>query len=126
MPSLADGSTARRMVWRVHLRPVAPPKRKTTGGRVTQKTGMNPSIPTTGTHAVGSRAGEVKNSSRYTAPHAQRWDESPRWVPIVMAVLLISGVVVILSRYFGWDSQAPTVIGLALLLGGLFVATKWK
>jgi LPXTG-motif cell wall-anchored protein len=41
-------------------------------------------------------------------------------------VLLISGVVVILSRYFGWDSQAPTVIGLALLLGGLFVATKWK
>jgi hypothetical protein len=93
---------------------------------VTPKPGLDPSIPSTGTHAVGSRAGEVKNSSRYTAPHPEHWDESSRWVPILMAVLLISGVIVILTRYFGWDSNAPTMIGLALLLGGLFVATKWK
>jgi LPXTG-motif cell wall-anchored protein len=43
-----------------------------------------------------------------------------------MAVLLIGGIGVIMSRYFGWDSNAPTIIGLVLLLGGLFVATKWK
>jgi hypothetical protein len=114
------------MLCDLHWRPVAPPKRKTSGGRVTPKAGINPSIPSTTTHAVGSRAGEVKNSSRYTPPHAEHWDESSRWVPIVMAVLLLSGVVVILTRYFGWDSNMPTMIGLALLLGGLFVATKWK
>jgi len=105
---------------------VAPPKRKTTGGRVTPKAGSSPSIASTSTHAVGARAGEIKNSSRYTPPHAEHFDESPRWVAIVMALLLVGGIGVILSRYFGWDSNLPTILGLVLLLGGLFVATRWR
>ena len=92
----------------------------------TVKTTLNPSIPSTTTHAVGARAGEVKNSARYTAPHAEHYDESSRWVPIIMGILLAGGLLVIMSRYFFWDSNLPTVIGLGLLLSGLFMATKWK
>ena len=73
-----------------------------------------------------ARAGEVKNSARYTAPHAEHYDESSRWVPIIMGILLAGGLLVIMSRYFFWDSNLPTVIGLGLLLSGLFMATKWK
>jgi Cell division protein CrgA len=106
---------------------VAPPKRKTTGGRVTApKATTSPSIPSTTTHAVRARAGEVQNSSRYTPPHPEHYDESSRWVPIIMGILLAGGLLVIMSRYFFWDSNLPTVIGLALLLAGLFMATKWK
>ena len=43
-----------------------------------------------------------------------------------MFILLGGGLLVIMSRYFFWDSNLPTVIGLGLLLSGLFMATKWK
>ena len=54
-------------------------------------------------------------------------DESPAWVPILMAALIGIAVVLIILRYIVWqDSNLPVLIGLGFLLGGLFVATKWK
>ena len=53
--------------------------------------------------------------------------ESPRWVPILMIVLLVIGALVILLRYIVWtDSNWPILIGLGFLLGGLYTATKWE
>lgn len=102
-----------------------PPKRKTTG-RVTPK-GTRPGQATTAATAHGHDAHEpVHSSSRYTPPVPQSVKESPRWVPIVMLVLIGAAVVVILLRYLiPIDSNAPVIAGLLLLLGGLFVATKW-
>jgi len=74
-----------------------------------------------------SAAGGVAASTRYTPPNPHELEESPRWVPILMAVLLGLGALVIMLRYLVWDdSNLPVLLGLALLLGGLFTATKWK
>jgi hypothetical protein len=119
---------------------VAPPKRKTTGGRVTPK-GTQPgqfttahresslaSRPTTGRseHDAAHSASGIAASTRYTPPTPKDVYESPTWVPILMGVLLGLGVLVILLRYIVWpDSNWPVLIGLGCMLGGLFTATKW-
>jgi hypothetical protein len=54
-------------------------------------------------------------------------NESPRWVPILMAVLIGLGAITILLRYLVWtDSNLPVLFGLIFLLGGLYTATKWR
>ncbi|MEO7372014.1 MAG: cell division protein CrgA [Ilumatobacteraceae bacterium] len=106
---------------------MAPPKRKTSG-RVTPK-GTRPGQATT-THepvATASNSSGVSASSRYTPPNPKDFYESPRWVPVVMLVLLVIGVLAILSRYVIWDTtNTPVLVGLAFLLAGLWVATKWR
>ena len=65
-------------------------------------------------------------STRYTPPIPREERESPRWVPILMAVLLGLGGLTIVLRYLVWqDSNLPVLVGLAFLLGGLYTATKW-
>ena len=119
---------------------MAPPKR-TTSGRVTPKgtkpgeTRSSASIDTGSANSATSKLGgrsssrqsdHVDASSRYTPPVSPEMYESPRWVPILMAVLIGLGVLVILLRYFIWPSSNwPVVAGLAFLLGGLYTATKW-
>lgn len=69
----------------------------------------------------------VNASSRYTPPTPKEFYESPRWIPALMAVLLIGGALAILSRYVIWDdSNTPVLVGLVLMLGGLYTATKWR
>lgn len=66
------------------------------------------------------------NSARYTAPNPKEFYESPTWVPVLMAALLIGGVVAILLRYVVWEnSNIPVLVGLVLMLAGLYTATKW-
>ena len=75
---------------------MAPPKRKMTG-RVTPK-GTRPgqaSTPST----VTTQAGAVGASTRYTPPSRADLDESPRWLPILMAVLITLGLMCIILRY---------------------------
>lgn len=65
-------------------------------------------------------------SSRYTAPNPKEFYESPRWVPILMLALLVLGMLAIMMRYIVWqDSNVPIIVGLVLMLGGLYTATKW-
>ena len=118
-----------RLVGVVDSLAVAPPKRKTSG-RVTPK-GTRPGQASTGTAATtATDASEshapVHSSSRYTPPIPQSAKESPRWVPILMIALIAAAVVVIMLRYLVWtDTNTPVIVGLGLLLAGLFVATKW-
>lgn len=112
---------------------MAPPKRKT-GGRVTPK-GTKPGVHKTHhlDHAdVKSMHGtsSVEGSTRYTPPTPKTYYESPRWVPILMFVLLGLGSLVILLYYLGavpgGRSNWYLFSGLALVLGGLFTATKYR
>jgi Cell division protein CrgA len=104
---------------------VAPPKRKTSG-RVTPK-GTRPGQATTTTEPISTSSANVSASSRYTPPTPKDYYESPRWVPILMITLLGIGVLCILSRYVIWDTtNTPVLVGLGFLLGGLYVATKWR
>ena len=44
-----------------------------------------------------------------------------------MLVLLIAGGLLIMAQYlFFTDSNIPTFLGLACILGGLWTATKWR
>ena len=106
---------------------MAPPKRKTgDSGRVTAKgtrPGDRPGARPSGTPKAGS---EVGASSRYT-PKAQRRElVPPHWIPIIMLALLIGGSILIMLRYLAWDSNTPILLGLVLIMGGLFTATKWR
>jgi hypothetical protein len=104
---------------------MAPPKRKTASGRVTPK-GTRPGHASPSSGVVTEGHAPVGSSSRYTPPIPQSARESPRWVPVLMLALIVAAVIVIMLRYLVWtDTNAPVVVGLALLLGGLFVATKW-
>ena len=112
--------------------PMAPPKRKSGGGRVTPK-GTQP-----GNSRVTPKGGDeadhrhdtdrnVAASSRYT-PKAKRAGRiPPNWIPIIMVTLLVGGGLAIMARYLIFtESNIPTVLGLVMILGGLWAATKWE
>jgi fatty acid desaturase len=104
---------------------MAPPKRKTGGGRVTPK-GSRPEdrhdarADPGGSHSVAA-------SSRYTPKRERRQLVPPSWIPVIMLVLLIGGGLLIMARYLVFTgSNWPTFVGLAMILGGLYAATKWQ
>ncbi len=113
---------------------MAPPKRKTGGGRVTPK-GTRPgdrpggsakAADSSDTDVTSSRSA-VAASSRYTPKAGRRGLVPPNWIPVIMVALLIGGGLMIMARYLVWDSSnIPTVLGLAMIMGGLFAATKWE
>jgi hypothetical protein len=103
---------------------MAPPKRKTGGGRVTPK-GTRPEDRHVQTASEPHHALEA--SSRYTPKATKRELIPPHWIPIIMLVLLIGGGLMIMARYLIWtDSNLPTLIGLGCIMGGLYAATKWR
>ncbi len=71
----------------------------------------------------------IGQTARYTPPTPKEFYESPKWVPILMMVLIGLGALSIISRYlvpsFN-NTNTPVLVGLCFMLGGLFVATKWK
>ncbi|HWL41837.1 MAG TPA: cell division protein CrgA [Ilumatobacter sp.] len=103
---------------------MAPPKRKTVGGRTTAK-GTQPGdvrrVPAT------DDLGSVSASSRYTPPVSKQ-DKLPiPWIPYLMLALLGLGVVAIMLKNLVWqDSMWLTLVGLGCILGGLYTATKWR
>ena len=106
---------------------MAPPKRKTSG-RVTPK-GTKPGQVTSMAKEAAHHESSVARSSRYTPPNPKEMYESPRWVPILMGVFIITGAISIVLRYVVpafEDTNTPVIIGLVLLLAGLFTATKWR
>ena len=103
---------------------MAPPTRKTGGGRVTPK-GTRPEDRHSSTHDTEPHA--VAASSRYTPKATKRQLVPPSWIPVIMLVLLIGGSLMIMARYLVFTgSNWPTFIGLAMILGGLYAATKWQ
>ncbi|MGI8763109.1 MAG: cell division protein CrgA [Ilumatobacteraceae bacterium] len=125
---------------------MAPPKRKT-GGRVTEK-GTRPSLTrTSGKSSTTTKSGSTSSatsrrmatgptaesshasssSSRYTPPVPVSVQHSRPWVPFLMLSLMVAGGLMIMLRYLVWtDSNIPTILGLAFILGGLYTATKWR
>ena len=56
--------------------------------------------------------------------------ESPKWVPILMFALWILGALVIIAYYLdflpGGRNNWYLFAGLAMILGGLYTATKYR
>ena len=93
------------------------PKKRRTGGRTTPS----------GTQSHHGRSPEA--TTRYTPPVPVTVKESPKWVPILMFVLLGLGALVILFYYLGFvpggRNNLYLFAGLIMVLGGLFTATKY-
>ena len=107
---------------------MAPPKRKTGGGRVTPK-GTRPEDRFVSTSPSDQHVDhhDVAASSRYTPKAQPRQLIPPNWIPVIMIVLLIGGGLMIMAHYLIWtDSNIPTLVGLVMILGGLYTATKWR
>lgn len=109
---------------------MAPPKRKTGGGRITPK-GTRPEdryvSPPKNDHASSDDHHEVAASGRYTPKAQPRQLVPPNWIPVIMLVLLIGGGLMIMARYLIFtETNIPTLIGLVMILGGLYAATKWR
>ena len=106
---------------------MAPPKRKTTG-RVTAK-GTKPGQAGAMAREVAHHESSVSQSSRYTPPTPKEYYESPKWIPILMFTFIGLGVISIITRYvvpsFA-NTNTPVLVGLLLMMAGLFTATKWR
>lgn len=96
---------------------------------------MSSSLPTAGPRPLGSHHhSEPKHaaapSSRYTPPVPTYMKESPRWVPILMFALWLLGGLIIILYYLGavpgGRQQVYLLVGLGMILGGLFTATKYR
>ena len=103
---------------------VAPPKRKTGGGRTTPK-GTRPGeqrIANPEENVVG-----VHSSARYTPPVTSQMKAPIPWVPYVMVGLFLAGMVVIMLKNLVFpDNNWLVLVGLGCIMGGLFTATKWR
>ena len=101
-------------------------ERRPANSRVTPKgTGSNAAKATT------AKTGHMPSSGRYTPPIPQEYKVSPRWVPIVMGILLVAGMLTIICNYLnllpGEDpSNAYLLGGLGLITAGFIVATRWR
>ena len=108
---------------------MAPPKRKTGGGRVTPK-GTQPGDPKkrgSDESAGTSSRDHVEASSRYTPKAERRQLIPPNMIPVIMCALLIIGGLVIMAGYLvGEANRWFTGVGLICILGGLWFATKWE
>ncbi|MDQ1403083.1 MAG: hypothetical protein QOG03_1399 [Actinomycetota bacterium] len=94
-------------------------ERKVKSGRVTPKGGPQSSSPTT--------------SGRYTPPIPKEYKVSPRWVPVLMFIFLIGGVLVIIGNYLLdaapgglHSSNIYLLIGLVMITAGFLTATRYR
>jgi hypothetical protein len=103
---------------------VAPPKRKTGGGRTTPQ-GTRPGEQRIANPEENERG--VHSSRRYTPPVTSEMKAPIAWVPYLMVALFVVGMVVIMVKNLGLvDSNWMTLVGLACVMGGLYTATKWR
>jgi hypothetical protein len=103
---------------------VAPPKRKTGGGRTTVK-GTRPGTGQKFANPDENKSG-VHTSSRYTPPVPMEMKLPKPWVPWLMIALLVGGMIIIMLRNLVWHDNWLTLAGLGCVLGGLYTATKWR
>jgi Cell division protein CrgA len=117
---------------------MAPPKRKT-GGRVTPKGTRPGELPTASAPTLrgggDSEESQVQRASsaskRYTPPAQKIHMPSPTWVPVLMFALWIIGALIIILNYIqhflpGVPNNLYLLVGLAMILAGLFVATQYR
>jgi hypothetical protein len=118
-----------------------PVKRKVEGGRVSRKQGSTSGAGSSGSSGSSGSAGRhdsgrtTSSPGRYTAPVPKEYKVSPRWVPVLILVLLGLGILIILLNYVGIvpgfgplpddTSNWYLLIGLVLILGGIIAATQW-
>ena len=97
-------------------------RRRRTGhskGHTPPKTATSPRPPPNITKSPRPRG--------YTPKAEPRQRVSTELDPVIMLILLIGGGLMIMARYLIFTgSNIPTLIGLGMILRGLYTATKWR
>jgi hypothetical protein len=74
-------------------------------------------------------SGPSTDSGRYTAPIPREFRVSPWWVPALMVLFFVGGVVVILLNYLsligGHANNLYLFVGLGLIVAGFITSTRW-
>lgn len=100
-------------------------KTKDTPRSATPKRASTNTRSTSGPNSAGK-----SNTGRYSPPVTPELRSSPWWLPALIIILLVGGVVTIMTTYFGLPPSGTRT--LYLLLGGAFVvagfvaATKYR
>ncbi|MGE0877693.1 MAG: cell division protein CrgA [Acidimicrobiia bacterium] len=103
---------------------MAPPKKR--GGRVTPKGGPTKNLPTAPPDPTTMRRA-TESSSRYTPPATKTVKPSPRWLAPLLITLIVVGGLLIMVNYIAWDGNSwVLLLGLALILAGILMATQWR
>ena len=84
-----------------------------------------------GSRSTTSGRATPPSSSRYTPPIPREYKVSPRWVPVVMFVLLIGGMLMIICNYLGLVPGGAAnnwylLGGLAMITAGFITATQYR
>jgi len=72
-----------------------------------------------------------KPSGRYTPPIPREYKVSPRWVPVLILVFLIGGMLVIVTNYMGKPLPGSPrnlylFLGLGMITAGFITATRYR
>ena len=83
-----------------------------------------------GRSAEGRATRKATPNARYTPPIPKSAKTSPRWMGVVILVLLGLGVLTVIFNYLGavptGTSDWYLVGGLVLILAGLLIATRYR
>ncbi len=106
------------------------PKMKEPPGKGARKPGPG-SGPTTGrVTPKGGHQVAPTLSGRYTPPVPREVKVSPKWVPVLMFLLLIGGMLVIIANYLevlpGNAKNSYLFLGLGMITAGFITATKYR
>jgi len=106
------------------------PKTKEPPGKGARKPGPG-SRPTTGrVTPKGTSRVTPTSSGRYTPPIPREEKVSPKWVPVLMFVLLIAGMLIIIANYLevlpGDAKNEYLFLGLGMITAGFITATKYR
>lgn len=89
--------------------------------------------PKDGKEKKGSGRVTPKGTGRYTPPTPKEFKVSPTWVPVLMLVFLVAGMLVIVSNYLPGAGILPgdtdnkyLLLGLGLITAGFITATKYR
>jgi hypothetical protein len=70
------------------------------------------------------------NTGRYSPPVTPELPGSPWWLPVLIIVLLVGGVVICMTSYFGLPASGARtvylVLGGAFVLAGFVAATRYR
>jgi len=86
-------------------------------------------VAKTATKRRGGRT-TPKKGGRYTPPTPRTVKHSPRWLPVLIALILAVGILMIVLNYFDVLPGAPTnwylLGGILVFALGFALATQWR
>ncbi len=84
----------------------------------------------TATRRGGGSRTSARRGGRYTPPTPRTVKRSPRWLPYLIGLILLVGILMIVLNYFDVLPDSPTnwylLGGILVFATGFALATQWR